>query len=207
MKTIIWDADGTLIDSEASIIASYEYAVEKLGITVPENVNFKTFIGYKPQEACRMFLNLTDEKAQEMTNVFRARYQEKEMFTSTLYDGIVEVLEEFKKRGYKQAMATNKRHDLAIEVCKHFDITKYFDVIWGADKEGKYEKGDLISFCLKDLGVSDKSTALMIGDTHIDQGGAKECEIPFLAVHYGIGNVEMDYTVAHPLDILKFVAE
>ncbi len=206
MKSIIWDVDGTLLESEAGIIACYKYAVKTLGLKSDNEVDYTSFIGIMPQEAFKYSFNLSDEQAQEATDVFRVHYKEKQIFNASLYDGVVAVLEEFHKRGYKQAVATNKRGDFAKEICEHFGIAKYFTAIWGADFKGTLTKADLIALCLKDLEVTDKSTALMIGDTHVDKDGAAKCEVPFLPVHYGIGDLESECKVEKPIDILRYVS-
>ncbi len=205
MKTIIWDVDGTLIDSEAGIVEALEFAANELKLTSENEIIFRDFIGLTPQNAYMKFFGVSPEKAQEATNHFRNHYHNNGMKKATVFQGIIEVLEEFQKRGYKQAVATNKKKELAIEVCEFFGIAKYFDVIHGLDENGTLCKGDLIGFCLKDLGVTDKSTALMIGDTYLDEEGAQQNDVPFMPVHYGIGNLESAQRIEKPLDIIKYV--
>ncbi len=204
MKAIIWDVDGTLLNSSKGLHATFEYTIEKLQLSPPEDNNYDRFIGLKPQNIFIDYFNASEEDAQKATDVFREFYKT-QMHNATLYEGIIEVLAEFQKRGYKQAVATNKRRDLAIEVCKRFDIEKYFETIWGPNANGDQDKGDLIKKCLDDMKITNKSRALMIGDTFIDQEGARINEISFLPVHYGFGNVPSTQKILQPIDILKYV--
>ncbi len=202
MKSIIWDIDGTLLDSSAGIVASFQHAVEVMQFKAKDPIDFTSFIGLMPQEAFKKYYNASAQKAQEATDYFRAFYKEKQIGNAFLYDGMINVLAEFEKRGYKQAVATNKRRDLAIEVCKHFGINKYFASIWGTDMHGTLTKTDIIMACLKDLHITDKNTVTMIGDTHIDKEAAAACGVNFLAVHYGFGNLDESYVVNTPMSIL-----
>ena len=98
---------------------------------------------------------MTPDKAQEASDIFRDRYKNYDLLKAYLYDNILEVLQYIQSKGIKQAIATNKRQDYAIDICKHFGIDKFCKPILGPNNITSKTKADLIKDKLKKYLKSD----------------------------------------------------
>ncbi len=189
MKTILFDLDGTLTDSREGILSSIQYALSEFGIN-EEKENLGMFLGPPAHLAFQEFYDFSEEKAFEITNVFRKRYAEKGIYENYLYDGITELLKKLYSKGKKLCVATSKPQIYTEKILAHFDIGKYFDIVVGSDLEGKfYKKSDIIAKTIE-LIRCDKNDCIMVGDRKYDIIGAKENGIKSMAVLYGYGNME-----------------
>ena len=88
-------------------------------------------------------------------------------------------------------MATSKPEEFARQILKHFELFDYFDLVAGASMDGsRHLKGDVIAYGLAAEQISDRSSAVMIGDRKHDIIGARENNLETIAVLYGFGNRE-----------------
>lgn len=117
----------------------------------------------------------------------------------------MEVLATLKEKGCRQAIATNKRQDYAEGIIQHFGMGKFCSPIYGAANTNKYTKSQLIEKCLQDLGVKNRSQAVMIGDTTNDRDSAAEVGIDFIGVNYGFGFKEVEEYASSPNELLNFL--
>lgn len=186
---IIWDLDGTLLDTAAGILAASKYTIERFGFRQPSPGVLTHFIGPPIQHSFAKTFHLTDDQAEEMADVFRKRYKEKDLFKAKLYPQIKDLIKQLYKQGIKQAVATYKREDYAREIVEYFGLMPYLNITCGADFDGKLSKTDIIVNAIKmTLGVkSADEKIVMIGDTENDAVGARNLGIDFIAVTYGFG--------------------
>lgn len=187
-RAVLWDVDGTLLNTEKGVAAAITEVLLKNGISMPSEKNILNMVHWPiiQNSFCRI-CGLSPQEAQELTNLYREEYKSRHLFEATPYDGIFDVMDTLQKRGAKQAIATMKRQDYATEICEHFGFDKYCFPIVGADNENKLTKADLIRKCLQTLNVSDLSSAVMIGDTNGDKTAAETVGIDFIGVNYGFG--------------------
>lgn len=201
-QTIIWDIDGTLLNTAEGLTEAYRYTIEKLNLSMKTNAEIRRFIGPIPQSVFSLQFGLDAAQAQRAADIFRERYKTRGLLKAHLYRGVTGVLDILKKRGLKQAVATNKRQDYALEICRHFQIDSYCGVILGTDNAGAKNKADLIKECLQILG---NQNAIMIGDTEGDRTAAEEAGISFAGVNYGFGFQNVAGYAGAPFDILKMI--
>ena len=185
-KLVIFDLDGTILDTSAGIKSAVKYAIAEFGLDIPSEDILNTFIGPPIQWSLQAFYGLTDERVTLISQVFRDRYKTVDLFKATPYDGLIDVLEYLRRKGIKTAVATYKREDYTKLLLEHFGITKYLDIICGSDFEGKLRKKDIILNVIKEAGVDLKDT-VMLGDTILDAEGAEIIGIDFIAATYGFG--------------------
>ena len=183
---VIFDIDGTLLDGTEGILKSVRKAIVKFELPMISEEKLVEFVGPPIQNSCKTVFNVDGDFAQEFANFFRKEYADGDVFFARVYDGIYELLESLKKRGYKLGVATYKRQDYAIDLMKHFGFDKYFTSICGADNENKLKKLDILKNCLNELNAQ-KKDAILIGDSFHDAGAAKELGISFIGVTYGFG--------------------
>lgn len=186
IKAVLFDLDGTLLDTSEGIKHSVRYTLSKMGYDeLPEETILK-FVGPTIQNSLMSFCGVDAEEAQKGANVFRDFYKSEALFEASLYDGIIELLQELKGRGVRIGVATYKREDYALDLLHKFGITEYCDVIHGADNDNKLTKADIVEMCISELGA-DKSEVILVGDTEHDAKGAYEARVKFVAVTWGFG--------------------
>lgn len=184
---VLFDLDGTLLDTSQGVLKSVEYTINKLNLNKISEEKLKTFIGPPIYESFRSEYNLDDNEVEKATEIFREIYKSKYLLEARPYDGIYDLLEELHKLGYKLAVATNKRHDYAMTLLKEFGFCELFDYICGSDYQNTMKKADIINKCLVELGVRDTKRAIIVGDTIHDYNGAQKTGIEFVGVGYGFG--------------------
>ncbi len=184
--TILFDLDGTLVDTSAGILDSIRLTIDRLQLPVLDVDAMRSFIGPPLSYSFEKYFGM-DQKAIEIAIcIFREYYGDKGLYNAEIYDGINDLLRSLKQKSYHLGVATYKREDYAIEVLKHTHISDYFDVIHGADSDGKIKKSEIIELCLKDLGL-EKRRCLYVGDTPGDAEAALKAGVHFCAVTWGFG--------------------
>lgn len=197
---VIWDIDGTLLNTEEGLVCAYQHTINKLNLPTKSVNEIKSFIGPVPQTVFIKQFALTPDKAQNAANIFRDRYKKHDLLKAYPYDGILEVLQYIKSQGVKQAVATNKRQDYAIDICKHFGIDNFCEPILGPDNITSKTKADLIKDCI--IAINAKK-AVMIGDTNSDKQAAEIAGVDFIGVNYGFGFDDVKDYADTSKDILR----
>lgn len=205
-RALVWDIDGTLLNTLKGLVAAYQYTIEQLNLPEKSYEEIATFIGPTPQTIFVSKFGLSEIEAQNAADVFRDRYKNVDLLKAEPYSNLLSVLESFSKMGYKQAVATNKRQDYAVDICKYFGLDKYCQPIYGADNFNKLSKAELIKNCLKDLEVADNQV-VMIGDTIGDKVAAEQAGVGFIGVNYGFGFKNIEGYANSPSEILDLLKD
>ena len=100
MKAILFDLDGTLIDSSEGITKSTQYALAHYGIEENDLSKFYKFIGPPLSASFQKYYGFSEEKAYEAVTVYRERYNRIGLFECSLYPGVRECIETLKAKGY-----------------------------------------------------------------------------------------------------------
>lgn len=183
----VFDVDGTLLDTTEGVLSSVKYTIEHFGFEPLSEQRLKKFIGPPIQNSFADAYGLSGDILQEIASVFRNRYKDVDLLKAKPYDGIYEAMDSLVKKDVKIAVATYKRQDYAERILRHFGFDRYTDIMYGADHENKLKKRDIIEKCIRDSGISDYSSAVMIGDSDNDAIGARDIGVSFIAVTYGFG--------------------
>lgn len=186
-KVVVFDVDGTLLDTSEGVISSVKYTIKKHGLKELSDERLNTFIGPPIQDSFEREYNLKGDILQELATTFRNQYKSEDLLKAKPYEGIYEVFEELVEAGIKPAIATYKRQDYALTIMQHFGFEKYTDIIYGADHENKLKKRDIIEKALKDSGADNYMDAAMVGDSDNDAIGAEGIGTNFIGVTYGYG--------------------
>ena len=209
---VLFDLDGTLIDSESGIINSVLYAFEKYNITVNEKDELRKFIGPAIQESFSTDYGFNEEEVPEVIATFREYYSEKGVYEGKVFEGIVDVLKELKKRGKKLAVATSKPEVFTLRVLEHFGLAQYFDYVAAASlDETKTKKFVLIGEVVEHFDVDDLDKVVMVGDRKQDIRGAADSGVTSIAVKWGYGSDEEiakhqpDYVAEKVEDLLELI--
>lgn len=184
--TILFDLDGTLVNTEEGVAKSLRYASEKYGIPEPDRAQVRRFIGPLLEESFQREYGLSEEEAKKADLIFRERYETIGLFECELFPGVEEALKSLKEKGYQISVASSKEEVPCCRILERLGIAQYFDVICGARlKENIGTKIEVLRDALKRLGISDKSQVVLIGDSRYDARGAREAGIDCIGVSYG----------------------
>jgi phosphoglycolate phosphatase len=207
---LIFDLDGTLIDSQRDITSAVnsvrkEYDFEYLHV---EEVRSCLGSGVN----ALMSRTIPEKKGivqAEVLEKFKFYYRRCLTDTTVIYNGIREMLEALKNK--KKAVLSNKNEDFSCEIVKRLGISDYFVKVWGGDSAGVKKPAPKPIADLMNLTNSDISKTVMIGDSANDFLAAKAAGIPSIAVLYGYSGIEQikqynpDFTVKTPKDIIDIV--
>lgn len=196
-KAVIFDMDGTLLDTLKGITDSVNLAFKQLGYNVQHNYETaKNFIGAGALEFVRRAMKgmeLTDKEAQEIGERFLENYHELQGPLSKPFDGINELLIDLKKAGYYVCIASNKPQLLLDDVVnKKFPDFK-FDIVLG-QRNGIPEKPNpyVVNEIEQMFNITNKE-CLYIGDSEYDYLTAKNANIDCLIVKYGYGFYDQEF--------------
>ncbi|ALE05622.1 haloacid dehalogenase [Arthrobacter sp. ERGS1:01] len=189
---IFFDMDGTLLDSAPGVTSSAAQALIAVGAQVPPLDELRRFVGPPMIESFRTVSGLDEPTAKRAIKHYRAAYADHGAEQSSIYAGIIELLDQLKAAGIPMAVATSKVEDQAERLAQRFGITRHFANICGAsDNEGRADKKQVIAELLLRLesqGV-DVSNPVMIGDREYDVSGAAAHGIPTIFVSWGYGDL------------------
>lgn len=183
---VIFDLDGTLMDTSDGVIKSIEYTIEKLGYEPLTSDVVRTFIGPPIQNSFRNTYGLNDEETAKAASTFRNAYKDVFLFNAEIYTGMLDFLKKLRSAGIKTSVATYKREDYTRKLLDKFELKQYFDFIMGSDMEGKLTKSDIVKSCIEFSGV-DRSKTVLVGDTVHDAVGAQQQQVDFIGVTFGFG--------------------
>ena len=184
---IIFDLDGTLLDTSPGIYGSVRYAESKMMLKPVDESVLSQFVGPPPKEMYIKVYGLSNSDAIRATEYHREYGARCAVREAKVYDGIIETLSELKKNGYCISVATLKKQNIAEVILENYDLKKYFSVIVGMNEEESFTKADTIEYVLK---RTNAKNPVLVGDTHYDYTGAKEKDIDFVGVTYGFGFVK-----------------
>lgn len=212
-KSIIFDLDGTLIDSSEGFISAIMYTIKVHNLKTLPETQLINFIGPPIQDSLKHTYNITERQAQIYADTFRNRYKKKDVYKAKIYNKIINLLEDLKSKHYKLGIATYKREDYSVSLLKHLNLYKYFDSICGADNENKLGKKDILYMCIKNLN-SQSGNTIFVGDSLSDGLAAKDLGCKFIAVTYGFGfksqdeiNASSPILVAHNPEEIGLIKE
>ncbi|MBO5048274.1 MAG: HAD-IA family hydrolase [Clostridia bacterium] len=188
---ILFDLDGTLIDSGLGITNSAMYALSKYDIHIENRESLRSFIGPPLIDSFMNTYGFSEEKAREAIEVYREYYGAKGVFEITVYDGLEALLAKLKNAGKTIILATSKYEFYALQILENIGFAKYFDFAVGSNQDGsRGTKAEIISYILESQNITDKSKVVMIGDRKHDIIGAKTLGIDSIGVLYGFGDRE-----------------
>lgn len=185
MITILWDLDGTLVDSMPAIAASFNHVRVHFGLEPLPLEALKPHIGPGLQNALSDILAITDsEVLVQAVHVYRSHYQQA-MLTSPVFLGVRQALDEFRAIGAQQFVATAKWQHYAELIVEAADIRSYFSGVYGSGEHGEYsDKRDLLQRLKETEKLKAYATA-MIGDTRYDMEAARHHDFAALGVSWG----------------------
>ena len=182
---VIFDLDGTLIDSSEGIVHAVEKAIQILGYPEVPREELISYIGPPIGRAIIARNGFDDGELKKFNSVFRELYGEY-LTEVTVYPGVMDMLRDLKDLMFV-GIATNKRIDYAVTLLDHLGISDICDEIQGLDMDGSLDKRDLVENCIDASGLDDRSRIVTVGDTRTDESAAMVCGTDFIGVTFGFG--------------------
>lgn len=188
IQHLLFDLDGTLVNSFSGITKSIQYAMEKLGKEIPSEESLIPCIGPPLITSFQHLLGLPFEEAEQAVLLYRERYGTKGKFELELYEGIPKTLQKLQQQGFILYVATSKPQVVAKEIIDHLGLTSNFSAIYGSMLDGQFKEKDTLLTHLLETEKMSPATAVMIGDRKFDMVGAVKNSITPLGVTYGFGS-------------------
>lgn len=184
IKLIIFDLDGTLVDTSIDITNALNYALKPYGM---KDLMVEDTIKMVGEGITRLVEKvLGDEKIQKRDVVierFLDYYTEHLIDYSSVYPHVRETLE--KLNGYKKAVISNKREYLSTRLLDKLNLLKYFDLVIGSDTTSERKPSAIpVIHVFTKLGVSPQES-IMVGDSNYDIEAGKKAGVKTVAVTYG----------------------
>ncbi len=208
-KYLLFDLDGTLIDTTEGVLKSAQNALKFFDIYV-ETEKLMNFFGPPLKYSFSNLYGLSDNDADEAIKIYNERYNKLGYVESRIFPEMALLLPKLKEAGYILGVATSKPQDQAEEMLKFHSLSCYFDFISGSNADGSIStKDEVIEEALKHFGITDaRNEVLMIGDMKYDIIGAKRTGIDSFGIYTGtaseddLENEGADY-VAYDFEELK----
>lgn len=198
VRALIFDLDGTLIDSQHDLIHSVNAMLRELGRRELAEETISGYIGHgAPQLVARALgEGSTEQERMRGLQYFLGYYEDHKMDTTRAYPGVAETLA--KLAGLPMAVLTNKPVRISVRILEEMGLAKYFRAIYGGNSF-ETKKPDPLGArtILKELGAEPKE-AMMVGDSEVDVQTARNAGTLAAAVSYGFGTHDRR---AYPADV------
>lgn len=185
-KTVIFDLDGTLLDTLTDLKNAVNYALREFSFPERTTEEIRSFIGngvVKLME--RSTPEVTDEKTQEeCLNVFRKYYLEHMSDNTKAFDGVTDILRILKEKGIKTAVVSNKLHKAVEELCLQYFPGLIDEAIGVLTEDERKPSPVNVLKAMKNSGSDEKST-IYIGDSEVDVQTAHNAGIKCIGVTWG----------------------
>lgn len=206
-KTILFDVDGTLIDTEKPIIKAFQKTLkEELNLEVPDEELFY-ILGIPGKIAIKKYSTEPVKTAEIMK---RWEINDRQMFHySTLFEGIEKTLKQLKKQKIQLGIVTSRTDQEMGIVLNNFDIEQYFDTFITASKTKLHKPNpEPILKAIETLNL-DPENVIYIGDSIYDFQCAKNAQVAFGLAGWGAKEnpefTKVDYHLTKPIDLLKLI--
>ncbi|MBT8040670.1 MAG: HAD hydrolase-like protein [Xanthomonadales bacterium] len=189
VDNVLFDLDGTLVDSSRTIVDAIEHALNTLDVA-PGGVQVERLIGQPLYDIFMKTYGLPRERALQAIDVYREHYDRLNQSGTRVYDGVREGLAGLRAEGYGLYIATVKPTPIADKVLLDLGLRKHFNGVAGASMgPERRDKQRIIAWALNKFDL-DPNTSLMVGDRDQDVEGARGNGLASVAVHYGFGQAE-----------------
>lgn len=184
-ELMIFDLDGTLLDTSLGIFNSVRYAERKMRFAPISDEKLREFVGPPPKEMYKKMYGADEDTALQAARYHREYGRTKAIYEASIYLGMESTLKILKDSGMKLAVATLKSQKIAESILSNFELLQYFDLVVGMDESESMTKCQLILKVIEETKTTGK--VVMIGDSQYDLDGAEEAGVDFIAVLYGFG--------------------
>lgn len=187
-KVLIFDFDGTLAATEVSIQFCMKTAFEECGLVPPAEEDVRKAIGIPLQDMIAKLGNLSMDRSEVVTNVYRKYYKTVGLEMTKLFPNAFETVQSLSSQDYKIVILSNKNHEVINMSVEKTGLMPFCSVVSG-DKGGKLQKPNVEPF-FEDIAPKLNvlpADCLMIGDAVQDTTFAQNCNMDAVWASYGFG--------------------
>ncbi|QYJ84831.1 HAD-IA family hydrolase [Shewanella mesophila] len=201
-ELVIFDWDGTLMDSVGKIVACMQQTATELNMMVPSETAIRDIIGLSMDEALNVLHPMACTKTrEEMISVYRQQYLQLNKTPSPVFDGAEELLLALKASGHALAVATGKARAGLDRVLTETGFSTHFQASRCADEAKSKPHPQMLNELLKQLNIAPEK-AIMVGDSIHDLNMASNAGIDAIGVSYGAHTAKR-LTEANPIAIVS----
>jgi phosphoglycolate phosphatase len=186
VRTVLFDLDGTLVDSATTIVEHLAAALAEVGFAVPAADRLRKLVG-PPFETALPELGLTPDQTVAAIVAYRSSYEVVAAEVTPVYPGIPALLERLREAGLRLAIATSKPEEMARKIVAGVGLGGHLELVGGADHvAGRVGKAAVVESVLGRLHLDPaRQPVVMVGDRHHDVDGAAEHGVPTIGVAWG----------------------
>ena len=190
-STVLFDLDGTLIDTSEGVIGSVFHALKTLGYPTGEFRDYLPFLGPPLPYGFGVVCGVKESDVPRAIEVFRHRYMAEEWFLrASVYPGIPELLATLRKAGLRVAVTTSKLQGAADKVLSRLGLYDCFDLVVGSGEGSDRSTKEGVLRCALGLLGCAPENAVLIGDRKFDAEGAQAAGVDCVAALWGFGKRE-----------------
>ena len=183
-RLVLFDMDGTLVDSTPGIWASIRVAAAQLGLPEPTPGQLRAMVGPPLQDGFAGAFGLTGDGVDRAVAAYRAHYAGGAMFDAEVYPGIPELLGRLRSDGVVLAVATSKPEPFAVRVLEHAGLLTEFHSVHGARLDGAVRhKDQVVGAAL--AAHPEGERPVLVGDRSHDVLGARAHGLPCIGAGWG----------------------
>lgn len=211
IDTVLFDFDGTVMDTNDVILKSWQHTFKTLtGKEGDEEYIFSTFGEILEDSMRKTFPNHDTKK---VVDIYRSYHYDNFIDLIHLFPGIEDLLKEIKNRHHKMALVTSRMARTTMQAVDAFDLDRYFDEIVTMEDCTKFKPDPQpIEIALKRVD-SLKENSVMVGDSMLDLGCAKNAGVPFAMVGWSVavdpyllkGDETPELIISEPKDLLDIL--
>jgi len=211
-KNIIFDFDGTLVNTRPGVVKAFKKIIEKLISKQVKEQEIIQLSGKPLAQIISILLNTDDEALiKKGSDLFKEYYSKEGLYQNIVYPGTKEMLESFKNRSYQLFVVSNKIELFMTKILKQHYLKNYFRFILGTNgTDTQSKKPDLVKYLLTHHKLKKQET-VMIGDTENDVIAAKRNLIYSIGITWGYGSESnlvkagADKICQSPLELEQFI--
>lgn len=194
-RAVVFDLDGTLIDSAPDIALCAERALADYPISI-DAARARRWVGDGSRRFIERALGSVNADADDATidrlnKMFSDLYAQTPCRETQVFDGVIDALQTLRERGVRLAICTNKPHDIAVRVVEALGLDQYVDVLIGAGRYPLKPAPDAILACLEALDCV-PAEALYVGDMSVDREAGHAAGLPVLLAGFGYARAAID---------------
>jgi phosphoglycolate phosphatase len=189
IKNVFFDLDGTLSDPKIGFMRCLQYALEKMGLPQPEQIDYSKYIGPPLRTSFPKLLGTSDKGLIEKAmSLFRERLTAIGIYENELYLGVTEMLDEISQDSYRLFVVTSRPTVYSEIIVKNLKLNHYFISVFGPELNGRFDdKTELVKHVLENRSLVAAET-VMIGDREVDIVAGKSNGTKTIGVTYGYGS-------------------
>lgn len=191
VRALLFDLDGTLIDSTADLAASGNWLRLEHGLAAHSVDKVASFVGDGVESLVRRLLERPEGDVGAEVEAFKRHYHDHCLDATRLYPGVAPTLQALRARGYAMAVVTNKPERISRRILEGLEVAGFFGGVVGGNSatRKKPHPEPLLKACVQ-LGCA-PGAAVMVGDSRVDIEAGRNAAMPSIGILGGIGDQDL----------------